>query len=107
MKRLNAQKKLTPEQALFFASRRPSEELYDLQNDPHEVKNLAGHPEFGDRLIEMRQILDAWMEKSGDQGGIPEDPAVVEFYLERMKKNYDKRIKTLYKEENMSLELFK
>ncbi len=107
MKRLNAQKKLTPEQALFFASQRPSEELYDLQNDPHEVNNLAGHPEFDDRLIEMRKILDDWMDETGDVGGISEDPAVVEFYLERMKKNYDERIKARYREENMSLELFK
>jgi arylsulfatase A-like enzyme len=107
MKRLNAQKKLTPEQALFFASNRPPEELYDLQNDPHEVKNLAGNPKFDGKLIEMRQILDAWIEETGDQGGIPEDPSVVEFYLERMKRNYDERIKARYKEENMSLELFK
>jgi len=58
-------------------------------------------------LIEFRQILDAWIEETGDQGAIPEDPAVVEFYLERMKRNYDERIKARYREENMSLELFK
>lgn len=55
----------------------------------------------------MRQILDAWIEETGDKGGIPEDPSVVEFYLERMKQNYDERIKARYKEENMSMELFK
>ncbi|MGD8534867.1 MAG: hypothetical protein PVF66_03385 [Candidatus Aminicenantes bacterium] len=58
-------------------------------------------------MIELRQILDAWIEDTGDQGGIPEDPTVVEFHLERMKKNYDERIKARYKQENMSLELFK
>lgn len=107
MKRLNVQKKLTPEQALFFASNRPPEELYDLQTDPHEVKDLSGNPKFEDKLIELRQILDTWIEETKDQGAILEDPAVVEFYLERMKQNYDKRIKARYKEESMSLELFK
>lgn len=60
-----------------------------------------------EKLTELRQILDVWIEKAGDQGGIPENPAEVEFYLEGMKQNYDKRIKARYKEENMSLELFK
>ncbi len=107
MKRLNAQKKLTPAQALFFASNRPPEELYDLHNDPHEVSNLVDNPKFQEKLIELRQILDSWIEETGDQGGVLEDPSVVEFYLERMKRNYDERIKTRYREENMSLEFFK
>jgi len=107
MKRLYIQKKLTPEQALFFAPKRPYEELYDLQNDPHEMNNLADNPKFEEKLIELRQILDAWIEETGDQGEIPEDPAVVESYLERMKRNYDERIKARYKEESMDLKLFK
>jgi len=107
MKRMSAKNELTPEQALFFASNRPSEELYDLQNDPHEVNNLADNLKFKEKLVELRQILNVWIEETGDQGGIPEDPAVVKFYLERMKQNYDERIKASYKEENMSLELFK
>ncbi len=105
MKRLHAQKKLIPEQTLFFMSKRPPEELYDLQNDPHEVRNLANDPEFKTKLTGLRQILDAWIEESGDHGGTPEDPAVVEFYLNRMKQTYDERIRALYKEEGMSLDL--
>jgi len=107
MKRLRSQDKLTPEQALFFAPKRPYEELYDLETDPHEVKNLADDPNFEEKLVELRRILDAWIEETADQGQFPEDPAIAEFYLERMKGIYDERIKARYKEEDMSLELFK
>src|SRR5262249_4065727 len=41
MKQLHAEGKLTAEQELFMADRKPDEELYDLQTDPHEVHNLA------------------------------------------------------------------
>lgn len=43
-KELFDQGKLTPEQAAFW-QRRPPEELYDLKNDPDEVRNLANSPE--------------------------------------------------------------
>ena len=107
MKRLNAQNKLTPEQALFFAPQRAYEELYDIETDPHEVRNLADDPKFEEKLIELRRILDAWIEETGDQGELPEDPAIAELYLERMKSLYDEGIKARYREENMSMELFK
>jgi arylsulfatase A-like enzyme len=45
---------------------RPPEELYDLRNDPHELHNLAQDPRHAERLHEMSEQLDAWMEKTGD-----------------------------------------
>src|SRR5690606_33966378 len=46
---------------------RPAEELYDLETDPYEQKNLAADPTQAERLAEMRQDLDAWMQAQGDQ----------------------------------------
>ncbi|QDV45471.1 Arylsulfatase [Stieleria neptunia] len=60
--------KLNDTQALLFRDVRPTEELYDLKNDPHEIHNLAGDPQFAEKLSEMRQRLDVWMEETGDQG---------------------------------------
>lgn len=75
MKELHAAGKLTPVQVLFMAPAKPEEELYDLEADPHEVRNLAGSPEHQAVLREMRAALDRWVEESGDQGAIPEPPA--------------------------------
>jgi uncharacterized sulfatase len=52
---------------------RPAEELYDLKNDPHELRNLAAMPEQADRLAQFRTELDAWMKSSGDEGLPTED----------------------------------
>ncbi|WP_164101412.1 sulfatase-like hydrolase/transferase [Candidatus Laterigemmans baculatus] len=46
---------------------RPAEELYDLQRDPHEQRNLADQPEYAERLAEMRKQLDRWMVRQDDQ----------------------------------------
>ena len=57
---------------LFSASRKPVEELYDVQEDPHEVRNLAGNRKYAGELKEMRESLAQWQRKIGDVGLIPE-----------------------------------
>ena len=42
------------------------EELYDLENDPHEIRNLAGDPAFRARKRELKATLDRWIEETGD-----------------------------------------
>jgi len=59
-------------QLLFFAPTKPGEELYDTDNDPHEVKNLAEVPAERSRLETMRTALDRWMKETGDLGLVPE-----------------------------------
>ncbi|MEI8206018.1 MAG: sulfatase [Kiritimatiellales bacterium] len=51
--------------AAFF---RPEVELYDLENDPYEMKNLAENPEYKPVLNKMRRALSDWMEETGDKG---------------------------------------
>lgn len=72
MRRLHAEGKLTAPQELFFQCPKPIEELYDTQNDPHEVHNLAGDPRYRDVLERMRTELLRWMRETGDVGLIPE-----------------------------------
>lgn len=57
---------LDEKQSLFFAPRKPEEELYDIQADPWETENLADKPEYAQVLERMRDALDAWIESSGD-----------------------------------------
>ena len=51
---------------------RPPEELYDVENDPWEVNNLAGDPKYADVLKRMRNALDQWRKETKDVGVIPE-----------------------------------
>jgi uncharacterized sulfatase len=65
--------KLTPEQAQFAGPNRPAEELYDLLNDPHEVRNLAEDPKYQTDLERLHATLDKWIVETGDKGEISED----------------------------------
>ena len=39
--------------------KRPYEELYDIQNDPDEMINLAGRPDYEDVLNELSELMDS------------------------------------------------
>jgi len=56
----------------FFWEEKPMEELYDLLNDPYEVKNLVGSPEHRPVLDRMRAALRGHMLEVRDNGFIPE-----------------------------------
>jgi arylsulfatase A-like enzyme len=47
----------------------PAEELYDLENDPLEMRNLANDPAASSRLTEMRDTLRRTVEETGYPGG--------------------------------------
>jgi N-sulfoglucosamine sulfohydrolase len=78
IKELAAQDKLTPEQAVLAAPTMPEEELYDLQNDPFEIHNLAKSNKLEDRaaLERLSSVLKTWIEQTNDQGRIPESEEV-------------------------------
>lgn len=65
---LQKEGKLTPVQEALCAPHMPSEELYDLEADPHEVSNLAKDARYAKKLEEMRQVLDRWITETNDQG---------------------------------------
>jgi uncharacterized sulfatase len=71
-KQLFEEGKLNAVQARFWQPK-PPEELYDLQQDPDEVNNLAGSPAHQDVLNRMRRVLRDWLLKSRDAGFLPED----------------------------------
>ena len=55
----------------YFKSK-PVEELYDLENDPHETNNLAADPAHAETMKAMRTALFAEQRRIGDLGSIPE-----------------------------------
>jgi len=71
-RQLFEQGKLNDAQASIWNPKRVAEELYDLENDPHEIHNLATDPKHADVLQQHRDILSRWIEETGDQGLHPE-----------------------------------
>ncbi|MEM9828575.1 MAG: sulfatase [Planctomycetota bacterium] len=63
--------KLNKVQAKVWQNK-PVEELFDLESDPDEIRNLAGLPAEAERLATMRQAVRDWMVDSGDLGLMPE-----------------------------------
>jgi len=72
MRELHATGRLNKVQARLFAPRRPPEELYDLQNDPHELVNLATSARHAEQLATMRDVLYSHMVDERDMGLVPE-----------------------------------
>ncbi|NRA37845.1 MAG: sulfatase-like hydrolase/transferase [Planctomycetes bacterium] len=59
---------------------RPSEELYDCHEDPHELNNLANDPEYAEQLSTLRCAVDDWMIETNDMGHISESEMVAKWY---------------------------
>ena len=78
LKDLHAQGKLTPMQDALCAPTMPAEELFDLEKDPHEIRNLVDSkdPEHQAALRRLRAALEQWMDDCNDQGRTPEPPEV-------------------------------
>ena len=79
---LNRQKKLKGDAAYMFMKTKPREELYDLENDPYEVHNLAEDPNYEKHLSKYRKALANWQLEIGDKGFIPEHDLIELFWPE-------------------------
>ena len=81
--------RLDETQMLLFAPQRPGEELYDLDKDPHEVRNLAADPAHREILEDLRGKLGTWMEETGDRGRDPEPSMLydsdMKVYVDRLR----------------------
>ncbi len=62
----------TEAQALFWKTPKAPEELYDLANDPDEVRNLAAAPEHQATLQKLRQAEQNLARKIRDTGFLAE-----------------------------------
>ncbi len=78
MRELHAHGRLTGAPAALMKMRGPGEELYDLNADPHEIRNLRSSVKSEHRasLLRLRTALDTWMTETGDRGALPEPPEV-------------------------------
>lgn len=68
--KLHAEGKLTPAQEFAVQPSMPEEELYDMDNDPWQLNNLAKSDQSDAKqtLTRMRAVLDRWIADTGDRG---------------------------------------
>lgn len=72
---MHADGRLSPEMAkLYFSPTRPMFELYDLEVDPAEMKNLAGIRETAAVEKELKGVLQKWMILQRDFLPLPVPP---------------------------------
>jgi N-sulfoglucosamine sulfohydrolase len=67
MHELRALGQLNAAQLNPYMTPRPEEELYDVQEDPNELHNLADDPRYAPILQRMRKVLDTWQAETDDQ----------------------------------------
>ena len=87
IRRLAEEGGLTDVQALPYGPR-VSEELYDLEQDPNEVVNLAADPTFRTVLESKRAYLDAWLKDTGDKAQYPRSAAAMKEILDRFPQSW-------------------
>ena len=46
--------------------RRPAEEFYDLEKDPHQLHNLAGQKKYAAVMLELRHRMEVYLRETGD-----------------------------------------
>ncbi|MEK9604479.1 MAG: sulfatase, partial [Flavobacteriaceae bacterium] len=71
---------LDENQAQWFRQSKVKEELFDTENDPHELNNIADDPKYADVLNSLRTECDRWMKAIDDKGFINEVDLIADFY---------------------------
>ncbi len=97
MRKLHAEGKLNEIQDRIFTVPRPVEEFYDLEKDPHEIKNLADSQDHKDILKRFRRILIWHIRDTKDLGLVPEP------VIEELAVKYKSRFEILRSAENKNL----
>lgn len=69
LRRLRDAGQLNVAQMNCFLKPRPAEELYDVANDPDELRNLAADPQYAATLQNLRAELQRWEKATRD--GLP------------------------------------
>jgi arylsulfatase A-like enzyme len=59
-------------QSQWFRTSKDEEELFDTLHDPYELHNLAKDPVHAEKLVELRNELNDWVNSIEDKGFMPE-----------------------------------
>ncbi|MDA8990013.1 sulfatase [Opitutales bacterium] len=68
----HAADKTNPDQQQVFANPCPTEELFQVKKDPHQLRNLVSDEKHQKALKRARTLLSKWTKQTGDS--IPDNP---------------------------------
>ena len=57
---------------------RPAVTFYNAVDDPYEMENLAGQPEYKEIVKHLQDALQVWMQSQGDPGAAMDTREVYE-----------------------------
>jgi hypothetical protein len=77
--RLHDEGKLDSTTERWFLSK-PAEELYDVENDPYELRNLATNPKYAKEIAELRDAYESWTKKVGDMSSVEEKEMIKQMW---------------------------
>ena len=60
----------------WFETPKPEMEFYDLKKDPFELNNLADKASHNTKLRQFNNLLEAWINDTGDLGNLPEQEII-------------------------------
>ncbi len=66
--RMREANELNEVQALWFRETKPEIEFFDVDNDPHEINNLAEDPRYTAKIAELEGAMDQWLAEINDRG---------------------------------------
>ena len=78
--RLRDEGKLNEAQKQWFRESKPKEELFDCSIDPFELNNLAGNPEYQDKLNALRSEMDSWLKAIEDNPDLNEGELIKQLW---------------------------
>ena len=81
--RLRDEGKLNDAQMQWFRNSKPEEELFDTENDPHELFNLADDPRYTEVILGLRSECNRWTSEIDDMGLIPETELIERFWPDK------------------------
>jgi len=78
-------------QMQWFSNKEP-EQLFDIENDPHELNNLASDLNYADKLKELRAECERWMKTIDDKGHIAEPDLISMFWPDWKEPGFEKPV---------------
>jgi N-sulfoglucosamine sulfohydrolase len=78
--RLKVKGELNSTQMKWFVPTKPTEELYDLSNDPYELNNLATDAKQQATLNRLRNEMDRWLREAKDLGAMEEKQLIASMW---------------------------
>ena len=58
----------------------PELQLYDLNEDPYEINNLAYDPNYKEKVLLLENVLEQWIEKNNFHGHLEEEDLIEVFW---------------------------